>query len=38
MQIQMDEIVGDRLQGLDTKVFKVRVRNIESLSTNRDRS
>jgi mRNA-degrading endonuclease RelE of RelBE toxin-antitoxin system len=27
MQIQMGEIVGDRLQGLDAEVFKVRVRN-----------
>jgi mRNA-degrading endonuclease RelE of RelBE toxin-antitoxin system len=34
-QIQMGEIVGDRLQGLDTEVFKVRVRNSD---TNRGKS
>jgi mRNA-degrading endonuclease RelE of RelBE toxin-antitoxin system len=35
IQIQMGEIVGDRLQGLDTDVFKVRVRNSD---TNRGKS
>ncbi len=27
MQIQMGEIIGDRLQGIDAEVFKVRIRN-----------
>jgi mRNA-degrading endonuclease RelE of RelBE toxin-antitoxin system len=27
MQIQMGEIIGDRLQGVDAEVFKVRIRN-----------
>lgn len=27
MQIQMGEIIGDRLQGIDTEVFKVPIRN-----------
>jgi mRNA-degrading endonuclease RelE of RelBE toxin-antitoxin system len=27
IQIQMGEIVGDRLQGIDAEVFKVRIRN-----------
>jgi mRNA-degrading endonuclease RelE of RelBE toxin-antitoxin system len=35
IQIQMGEIVGDRLQGLDAEVFKVRVRNSD---TNRGKS
>ncbi len=35
MQIQMGEIIGDRLQGLDAEVFKVRVRNSD---TNRGKS
>ncbi len=35
MQIQMGEIVGDRLQGIDSEVFKVRVRNSD---TNREKS
>lgn len=35
MQIQMGEIVGDRLQGIDAEVFKVRVRNSD---TNRGKS
>ena len=30
MQIQMGEIVGDRLPGLDDEVFKVWVRNSDS--------
>ena len=35
MQIQMGEIVGERLQGIDAEVFKVRVRNSD---TNRGKS
>jgi mRNA-degrading endonuclease RelE of RelBE toxin-antitoxin system len=35
IQIQMGEIVGDRLQRLDAEVFKVRVRNSD---TNRGKS
>jgi mRNA-degrading endonuclease RelE of RelBE toxin-antitoxin system len=35
IQIQMGEIIGDRLQGLDAEVFKVRVRNSD---TNRGKS
>jgi mRNA-degrading endonuclease RelE of RelBE toxin-antitoxin system len=35
IQIQMGEIVGDRLQGLDADVFKVRIRNSD---TNRGKS
>ena len=35
MQIQMGEIVGDRLQGIDAEIFKVRVRNSD---TNRGKS
>jgi mRNA-degrading endonuclease RelE of RelBE toxin-antitoxin system len=35
MQIQTGEIVGDRLQGIDTEVFKIRVRNSD---TNRGKS
>jgi mRNA-degrading endonuclease RelE of RelBE toxin-antitoxin system len=35
MQIQMGEIIGDRLEGLDAEVFKVRVRNSD---TNRGKS
>lgn len=35
MQIQMGEIVGDRLQGIDAEVLKVRVRNSD---TNRGKS
>jgi mRNA-degrading endonuclease RelE of RelBE toxin-antitoxin system len=27
MQIQIGEIIGDRLQGIDAEVFKVRIRN-----------
>ena len=27
MQIQMGEIIGDRVQGIDAEVFKVRIRN-----------
>jgi mRNA-degrading endonuclease RelE of RelBE toxin-antitoxin system len=27
MQIQMGEVIGDRLQGIDAEVFKVRIRN-----------
>ncbi len=27
MQIQMGETIGDRLQGIDAEVFKVRIRN-----------
>jgi mRNA-degrading endonuclease RelE of RelBE toxin-antitoxin system len=27
MQIQLGEIIGDRLQGIDAEVFKVRIRN-----------
>ncbi len=34
-QIQMGESVGDRLQGIDAEVFKVRVRNSD---TNRGKS
>jgi mRNA-degrading endonuclease RelE of RelBE toxin-antitoxin system len=30
MQIQMGEIVGDKLQGIDPEVFKVRVRNSDA--------
>ena len=35
MQIQMGDIVGDRLQGIDSEVFKVRVLNSD---TNRGKS
>lgn len=35
IQIQMGEIIGDRLQGLNAEVFKVRVRNSD---TNRGKS
>lgn len=35
IQIQMGEIIGDRLQGIDVEVFKVRVRNSD---TNRGKS
>ena len=35
MQIQMGSIVGDRLQGIDAEIFKVRVRNSD---TNRGKS
>ena len=35
MQIQMGKIVGDRLQGIDAEIFKIRVRNSD---TNRGKS
>ena len=35
MQIQMGEIVGNRLQGIDAEIFKIRVRNSD---TNRGKS